>query len=167
MKPLAKAALVLLCLIGCKPGDPPSGTSTTALPTITTAPNPPSPPLPVIVVDEQHQATRDAGTAYRIAAAPGVIIDAANHRFEPTPLGNQPTTVHLVHGADKYYRADWNARTTLKLDATSLSPVRGKGPFPGFAAGEKYILAIGADGEQTSDGAMKFAPMWIAHLDVH
>jgi hypothetical protein len=167
MKPLAKAAVVLLCIAGCKGGDPPSATSTTAVPTTTTAPNPPSPPLPVIVVDEQHQATRDAGTAYRIAAAPGVIIDAANHRFEPTPLGNQPTTVHLMRGADEYYRADWNARIPLTLDALSLTPIRGNRPFSGFAAGEKYILAIGTEGEQTSDGAMKFAPMWIAHLDVH
>jgi len=123
--------------------------------------------MPVLVLDDQHLAIKDGGIAYTIVAAPGVTIDAASYRFEPTPFGKEPTAVHLMHGADEYYRADWNGRTRLTLDAISLSPVRGKGPFAGFTAGEKYILAVGAEGERGGDGAMKFAPMWIAHVDVH
>lgn len=75
-----------------------------------------------------------------------------------------PDAVHVVHGSSGYHRASFSGKR-ITLSTASLDPVKG-GAFPGFEAGESYIIAVGAEMPSTRDGAMGFAPFWTTKVNV-
>ena len=52
----------------------------------------------------------------------------------------------------------------MTLNAASLDAVKG-GAFPGFEAGEQYLVAVGTE-MPSADGAMRFAPVWTTKVMV-
>ena len=83
----------------------------------------------------------------------------------PTPPGlGAPDTVHVVRGSSGYYRTSFSGKR-IALDA-SLDPMKGRDAFPGFEAGEVYVVAVGREAPSASDGAMRFTPLWTAKVNV-
>ncbi len=75
----------------------------------------------------------------------------------------RPDAVHVMHGSSGYYRATFSGDRVV-LDVASLDAVKG-GAFPGFEAGESYLVAVGAE-VTAADGAMRFTPFWTAKVNV-
>lgn len=140
-------------------GRPPASASATAAPpaaAVTRA---------VITLDAAHDVmTQKDAPAYTIAPSSELVIELAGHRFPARDAGPaSPDVVHVVRGSSGYHRASIvGARVTLST--ASLDPVKG-GPFPGFEAGETYIIAVGAEAP-SADGAMRFTPFWTAKVNV-
>lgn len=115
-----------------------------------------------IVMDAAHDvmAQKDA-PGYAIAPSAVLVIELGEHRF---PAGKAPDVVHLAHGSSGYFRASFSGKR-ITLSAGSLDPVRGREAFPGFEAGESYLVAVGAEASG-ADGAMRFSPAWTAKVNV-
>ncbi len=117
-------------------------------------------------MDDAHDATRKDGLAYTITPSAELVIELG-----PLPRPSaaaavpaDPNAVHVVHGAAAYYRATVAGKGPVTLNAASLDAVKG-GAFPGFEAGEQYLVAVGTE-MPSADGAMRFAPVWTTKVMV-
>jgi hypothetical protein len=120
----------------------------------------------VITLDLAHDmiTSKDA-PAYTIAPSAELVLEIGNHRFATRDAGSAaPDAVHVVHGSAGYHRATFSG-TRVILSTASLDPVKG-GAFKGFEAGESYLVAVGAEAPSAADGAMRFAPLWTAKVNV-
>jgi hypothetical protein len=162
MQPRALVVAAALALVGCDRGAPapPSPASAAA------APSAVAPTRATLTLDAAHDVmTKKDAPAYTIPPCAELVLEVGEHRFPIRDAGPlAPDSVHVVHGASGYHRASFSGHRVV-LSAASLDPVKG-GVFPGFEAGESYIVALGAEAPSTRDGAMGFAPLWTAKIDV-
>src|SRR5262245_59984306 len=140
-------------------------------PSISASAAPPRTPAavtrPLITIDAAHDVmTRKDAPAYAIAPAPELVIELGDHRFPARADAgtSEPDAVHVAHGTARYYRGSFKGKRVV-LSAASLDAVKGRDAFPGFAAGESYIVAIGAEAP-SADGAIRFAPAWTGKVSV-
>ncbi len=127
---------------------------------------------PTITIDEaHHQVERSYGEEappYHIPASDSVMVDATDYEFggvEGDAIA-PPNMVQLVNSKG-IYRADWDAQNKRAiLNSTTLKVLRGDGPFPGFRAGESYILAIGNAGAVQAVGSAPFRVRWVGIIAV-
>jgi hypothetical protein len=119
-----------------------------------------------ITMDMVHDVTRmkDAA-AYTIPPSATLVIGVGGYVFHGLGSAGGPDAVHVAHGSSGYYRASFSGKQAT-LNAASLDPVKGRDAFPGFEAGESYIIAVGTEAPSASDGAMRFAPVWTAKVNV-
>ena len=125
--------------------------------------------LPLITIDEAHNHTSaDATQEYAVPPCDRLLVDASCYRFcVPEQLGvSGPDVLHLIHGAEEYYRLSWDGAGKICVDANSLEAVRGPSRFAGFSRGEKYILGVGVDGVANADHKLSFAPLWVGLVNV-
>jgi hypothetical protein len=116
----------------------------------------------VLVADAAHDVTTKKGAApYSIPPSSELVLDLQDPRFAATDAG--ALALHVAHGSVGYYRASITGKQAT-LNAVSLDAVKG-GAFPGFEAGESYVVAIGPEAT-AADGALRFAPMWSATVKV-
>lgn len=152
-------------LCACDGG--PASTSTKGAPSASATPSASAAPTrAVITLDADHDVmTRKDAAAYTIAPSAELVIELAGHRFSTRDGGSAaPDVVHVAHGSTHYHRASI-AGARITLSTASLDPVKG-GPFPGFEAGESYIIAVGAEAPAAADGALRFTPFWTAKVNV-
>jgi hypothetical protein len=111
-------------------------------------------------VDAAHDVMkRKDAPAYAIGPAAELVIDLGDHRF-----AGAPDAIHVARGSTGYYRASFQGKQAV-LNAGSLDTVKGREAFPGFEAGESYVVAIGTEAPG-ADGAMRFTPAWTAKVSV-
>lgn len=127
---------------------------------------------PTIEIDEaHHQVERSYGSEappYQIPASDSLIVDASGYEFGGAEgaANAPPNMVQLVNNKG-IYGADWDAQNKRAiLNSTTLKVLRGDGPFPGFRAGESYILAIGNAGAVQADGSAPFRVRWVGIIAV-
>jgi hypothetical protein len=101
-----------------------------------------------------------AASPYTIGPAAVLAIEVGDHRFPKSA----PDAVHVAHGSAGYYRGSFKG-PRVELGAATLDPVRGREAFPGFEAGESYVVAVGTEAPST-DGALRFTPAWTATVTV-
>jgi hypothetical protein len=161
--------LVALCaatsLGACDSGGPSAKGRPSA--SASAAPAPAAVTRAVITLDTAHDMmTKKDATAYAIAPSSELVIEIGDHRFPGRGDAgtSEPDAVHVAHGSAGYYRASFKGKRIV-LNAGSLDTVKGREAFPGFEAGESYIVAIGAEAP-SADGAMRFAPAWTAKVSV-
>jgi hypothetical protein len=115
-------------------------------------------------MDTVHDVTRKKDApAYAIPPSATLVIEVGEYR-SPVLDAGVPDAVHVAHGSSGYYRASFSGKQAA-LNAASLDPVKGRDAFPGFEAGESYIIAVGTEAP-SADGAMRFAPAWTAKVNV-
>ena len=111
--------------------------------------------------------TKKDAPAYTISPSASLVIEVGDYRFPS--LGTAGTgalnAAHVVHGSVGYYRATL-AGKRIALNAASLDPVKGRDAFPGFEAGQSYVVAVGTESASATDGAMRFAPAWTTKVNV-
>jgi len=119
----------------------------------------------VVTIDDAHDLMKKGGP-YAIGPATELVLEVGGHRFDAGDGGahGPPDSVHLAHGSSGYYRASWTSGSRVVLNTSSLDPVKG-GAFPGFVAGESYLVAVGRE-EPSADGVLRFAPAWTATVVV-
>jgi hypothetical protein len=116
----------------------------------------------VLVADAAHDVTKTKGAApYSISPSSELVLELQDARFAATDAG--ALALHVAHGSVGYYRATVSGKQAT-LNAVSLDAVKG-GSFPGFEAGESYVIAIGPEAT-AADGALRFAPIWSATVKV-
>lgn len=145
-------SLALIISIGC------SGTSPS-----------PDKAWPSLTLDETHnQASGKDAAKYSIAPTDAVTVDAAEYKFNvPAKLAvDGPNSIHVIHSADKYYRAKWNGKGKIILDRKTLESMKGTGSFPGFKSGENYVIGIGHDSISETDKKLSFSVMWAGMVEV-
>jgi hypothetical protein len=122
----------------------------------------------VIKMDLIHDImTKKDAPAYAISPSATLVIEVGDYRFPVLDAAGAgvPDAVHVVHGSSGYYRGSFSAKR-VALSAASLDPVKGRDAFPGFEAGEAYLIAVGTETSSPSDGAMRFAPLWTTKVNV-
>jgi hypothetical protein len=160
-RPLLVAALGAAAALGAcdrpeGPPAPPASASAATAAAVTRA---------AITVDGAHDMmTRKEATPYAIAPSSELVLELADFRFPSRDGGpGAPDAVHVVHGSSGYHRASFSGKRAV-LNAASLDAVKG-GAFPGFEAGESYVVAVGVEAP-SPDGAMRFMPFWTAKVNV-
>lgn len=160
----AAAIAASLALVACDREGGPStqgGPAPSALPAPTAA----AATRAVITMDASHDmmAVKDAHP-YAIAPSAELVVEIGDYHFTARDAG-APDAVHVAHGSSGYYRASFSGKQ-IRLNAASLDTVKGREAFPGFEAGESYLVAVGAEAPSASDGALRFKPVWTAKVDV-
>jgi len=158
---LGMALSATLSLAACDDPPAPSSPAASAGPATTAS----AATRAVIRIDAGHDAmtVKDA-PPYVIAPSAELLLDVGQHRFLQRDGGPAtPDAVHVMHGSSGYHRASFSGKQIV-LDTVSLDAVKG-GPFPGFEAGESYLVAVGAEAP-AADGALRFAPFWTARVNV-
>lgn len=124
-----------------------------------------APTRATITLDAAHDVmTAKDAAAYTIPPSAELVIELAGHRFATRDGGAAtPDVVHVVHGSTHYHRASFSG-PRITLSTGSLDPVKG-GAFPGFEAGESYIVAVGTEAP-SPDGALRFTPSWTGKVGV-
>jgi len=121
----------------------------------------------VITLDASHDLmTRKDAPAYAIAPVAELVLEIGDHRFPvPDAAGaGAPDTVHVMRGSSGYYRATFSGKR-VALNTGALDSMKGREAFPGFEAGEPYVVAVGREAA-SADGAMRFTPLWTARVNV-
>jgi hypothetical protein len=151
-------AFCILCGCDSKPAPAP-----TAAPSPPTAVPAPAITRTTLLADAAHDVTAKKGTpsAYSIPPSSEIVLELQDPKFAAADAG--PLAVHVAHGSTGYYRGTVSGKQ-VTLNAGSLDPMKG-GAFPGFEAGESYVVAIGPEGT-AADGALRFAPVWSATVKV-
>ncbi len=125
-------------------------------------------PSPVLVLDDAHNQALGNHSAYAVPATAGLVLDARDYRIAAPPRGDKtgPNAVHVVLGSTDYFRVRWNGKGTVALDSSSLSVVKGDGPFAGFQSGREYVIGVGV--EQPSGGTpdLTFDVLWAGKVRV-
>jgi hypothetical protein len=122
----------------------------------------------MIKMDSVHDVmTKKDAPAYAIAPSASLVIEVGEYRFPVRDAAGAgvPDAVHVVHGSSGYYRGSFSTKGAA-LSAASLDPVKGRDAFPGFEGGESYLVAVGTEAPSAPDGAMRFAPLWTAKVNV-
>jgi hypothetical protein len=163
---LLLALLATLSLLGC---DRPAGPSAEGRPAPSISASAPAAAVTraTIAVDGAHDMmTKKDAPPYAIAPSSELVIEIGDHRFVArTDAGaSEPDAVHVARGSTGYYRGSFKGKRAV-LNAGSLDPVKGRDAFPGFEAGESYVVAIGAEAP-SPDGTMRFVPAWSAKVNV-
>jgi hypothetical protein len=142
-----------LSLVGCGQREP--------------KPMPPNPPA-ILHLDSAHN--HAAGTNaefYVIEACQSAEVDTTGYSI-PVPPKLQisgPNAIHLIHANDEYFRAGWDGKSRVVLDAGSLKNIKGSGGFSGFRDGEEYVLGIGHD--NYPEPKMQFRVLWAGMIKVN
>lgn len=157
----------LLC--ACDDGGAPSakgGPSPASSASAAAAPSAVAATRAVITLDAAHDVmTKKDAPAYAIAPSAELVLELGEYRFATRDGGIAAAdAVHVVRGSSGYHRASFSGKR-VTLSTASLDPVKG-GAFPGFEAGESYIIAVGAEAPSASDGAMRFTPLWTTKVNV-
>jgi hypothetical protein len=148
-----------MSVVGC---DRAPGDARPAAPASASAVAPAAIPRATLRVDAAHDVMRSKeAPAYAIGPAAELVIELGDHPFAGA---GAPDAIHVAHGSAGYYRASFKGKQAV-LNAGSLDPVKGREAFPGFEAGESYVVAIGSEAAGP-DGAMRFAPAWTAKVSV-
>ena len=105
----------------------------------------------ILLVDDAHtQIGLPEGKenpAYKLAPAPTLIVDAHKYTFKlPPKFGTLPiNSLQVILGQDLQYSVAWDPKQAIAMiSAQTARPNPGSKPFPGFVAGQKVVLAIGA-----------------------
>jgi hypothetical protein len=154
-------AALLSGLHGCDSKPPPTSTAPPAPPTASAAP--PAITRTTLFADTAHDVTAKKGTPspYSIPPSSEVVLEFQDPKLTAADAG--ALAVHVAHGSTGYYRGTVSG-TRVTLNAASLDPMKG-GVFPGFEAGESYVVALGPEAT-AADGALRFAPIWSATVKV-
>jgi hypothetical protein len=123
---------------------------------------------PSITLDDAHDQAAGQDATYTIPASSALVVDAGAYKVKvPAQLAvDAPNALHVIHGKAEHYRLSWNGRGKIVLDSKTLEPVKGPNQFPGFKAGEKYIIGIGYDRILGPDKKLKFDILWAAIVEV-
>ncbi len=165
-KDLLVALSLGVAIAGCDRDDAAPGKGATAAPMSPGgAPAPVATTRSVIAIDGGHDMmARKEATPYTIAPSAELVLEVGAHRFTTRGAGPAtPDAVHVVHGSAGYYRGAFSGER-FALNVASLDAVKGVA-FPGFEAGETYIVSVGIEGTG-ADGAMRFTPLWTTTVNV-
>jgi hypothetical protein len=165
-KDLLVALSACVALAGCDRDDAASAKGATAAPAGPSgAPAAVATTRSVITIDGGHDMmARKEATPYTIAPSAELVLEVGEHRFTMRDAGPAtPDAMHVAHGSAGYYRGTFSGRR-VALNAASLDAMKG-GAFPGFEAGESYIVSVGVEGAG-ADGAMRFTPLWTTTVNV-
>lgn len=122
----------------------------------------------VVTMDAAHDVmSKKDALAYTIAPSTELVIEIGDHPFRTPDAAaiGAPDTVHVARGSSGYYRATFSGKR-IALNAASLDPLKGREAFPGFEAGESYVVAVGVEASSAPDGAMRFTPLWTTKVNV-
>jgi hypothetical protein len=121
----------------------------------------------VIKMDSVHDMMKKDAQPYAIPPSATLVVEVGELRFPMVDAAGAgvPDAVHVAHGSSGYYRASFSGKRVV-LSAASLDPVKGRDAFPGFEAGESYVIAVGTEASSASDGAMRFTPVWTTKVNV-
>ncbi|MEM1059765.1 MAG: hypothetical protein AAGK14_11000 [Verrucomicrobiota bacterium] len=136
--------------------------------------------IPVIKVDEAHQAMAQSGRqavpnlVYEIPAGQGVLLDISKpvrfksgdvkfNRYKPNRLDLQ----FADNSKARYYRIYSSSQKMLELDRTTLRREEDAPPFPGFRAGDRFIISLGYEFPRPHrDEKRTVATAWVGVVDV-
>jgi hypothetical protein len=121
-----------------------------------------------IVPDAEHNdAAWENAAHYEVDPSPALLLDPRGYPI-PVPAGLEGKSVNAIRVlANGEFRAAWDGRSPLELGAATL---KGSGPaprdFPGFLAGQNYVLGVGHEQPAGADGQLHFDVMWAGIVDV-
>jgi len=121
-----------------------------------------------IVPDTEHNgAAWEDAPHYEVDPSPALLLDPRGYSI-PVPAGLEGKSVNAIRVlADAEFRAAWDGKSALELGAATL---KSSGPaprsFPGFVAGQHYVLGLGYEQPAGADGKLHFDVMWAGLVDV-
>jgi predicted small lipoprotein YifL len=121
-----------------------------------------------IVPDAEHNdAAWENALHYEVDPSPALLLDPRGDSI-PVPAGLEGKPINAIRVlADGEFRAAWDGKSALELGAATLKS-SGSAPrsFPGFIAGQKYVLGLGHEQPAGADGQLHFDVMWAGLVDV-
>ncbi len=125
--------------------------------------------IPIIVLDDAHNhASSQEASDYSIPASESLVVESGSYTIRvPEKLKvSGPNALHLIHGAEGYYRVPWNGSGRAQVNASTLEVIKGPAKFSGFKSGEKYMVGVGADSISDADKKLRFSVMWVGTINV-
>lgn len=125
-----------------------------------------------IGMDDEHNVIADPNVdiAYKVSPCATLVIDTDGYTITvPTAAGvDGPNAIHLYQSnSNNMYRAPWDTREAISLNADALQCLNGDKEFSGFQSGQSFLIAVGYDNMPLPAGSkIQFTPMWVAKLAV-
>lgn len=118
-------------------------------------------------MDSHHNQTMGGSEVYVILPSAAVTLNPRGAALWDSP-SHPISLVEISHNGapEDTYRARWDARAPVTLDASSLSAVRGPSRFPGFVGGESYLVAVGGELPGPAGEGTRVGSTWLARLEV-
>jgi predicted small lipoprotein YifL len=121
----------------------------------------------IVPDDEHNDAAAENALHYEVDPSPTLVLDLRGYSIpEPAGLEGRPiNAIHILANGD--FRAAWDGKSVLELGAATLTCIR-PAPlrFPGFIAGQQYVVGLGHDRPDGDQGQLHFDVMWAGLVDV-
>ena len=105
------------------------------------------------------------GIDYRLQATPSVLLDTRSFDIGQSLYpGVRPNVVQLVLADDVQYLAPIDPSGTTEISPRTLQPLSNAGPFDGFKAGARPLVALGELRSAPGENAVKV--VWLGRIEV-